>query len=56
MNNFIIAFGGYKKAVNLTEDRIDYKLSTGIILTFLIKNFKDEELLKPAVEWESKYD
>lgn len=50
---FITALGGYKKA-DSSEQSIDYKLSTGIILTFLIKNFKNETLLEPALEWEKK--
>lgn len=47
-----IALGGYAKpAKNETEN---YKLSQGLILTFLIMNYKDKNLLQPAMEWEEK--
>ncbi|XP_055296529.1 NPC intracellular cholesterol transporter 1 homolog 1b [Sitodiplosis mosellana] len=49
-----IALGGYKKASS-SEESNDYRSATGIILTFLIKNYKNETLLEPALEWELEF-
>lgn len=32
----------------------NFRLSTGIILTFLVNNKQDKALLTPALEWELK--
>lgn len=47
-----IALGGYKKPNS--DESVDYKMSNGIILTFLINNYKNQTLLEPALEWELK--
>lgn len=44
--------GGYPKPK--PKDAVDYKLSTGITLTFLIDNSKDNKKLEPALAFESK--
>ncbi|XP_055914958.1 NPC intracellular cholesterol transporter 1 homolog 1b [Eupeodes corollae] len=33
----------------------DYRLGTGIVITFLVKNFVNKEETKPAMEWEKKF-
>lgn len=44
--------GAPKLSANETED---YRLGTGILLTFLVKNYVDKEATKPAREWEKKF-
>lgn len=48
-----IAFGGYAKPE--AGKSINYKLSTGITLTYLINNSKNKTALQPALEWELKF-
>lgn len=48
-----IALGGYPKAK--PGQKPDYRLATGIVLTFLINNYQNDSLVKPAMEWELKY-
>ncbi|XP_031627932.1 NPC intracellular cholesterol transporter 1 homolog 1b [Contarinia nasturtii] len=48
-----IALGGYKKPGS--GESIDYKLSTGVIISYIINNSKDKEKLKPALEWEKNF-
>ncbi|XP_055844518.1 NPC intracellular cholesterol transporter 1 homolog 1b [Episyrphus balteatus] len=33
----------------------DYRLGTGLVITFLVKNYVDKEATKPAAEWEKKF-
>lgn len=47
-----IALGGYKKAD--PGKSINYKLSTGLTLTYLINNSRNKTAIKPALEWELK--
>lgn len=47
-----IALGGYAKPE--AGESVNYRQSKGIILTFLINNYKDKTLLQPAMEWEKK--
>lgn len=46
-----IALGGYKPD---DDGKTDYKLSTGIILTYLLNNFQDRDALTPVMNWELK--
>lgn len=46
-----IALGGYKPG---DDGKIDYKTSTGLILTFLLNNSQDLDALKPTMDWELK--
>lgn len=48
-----IALGGYSKAE--TGKSVDYKLSSGLIITYLLNNSKDKNKLKPTLEWELKF-
>lgn len=45
-----IALGGYEKAE--PGKSINYKMSTGFTLTYLINNSKNTTAIKPALEWE----
>lgn len=47
-----IALGGYKKAE--PGKSINYKMSSGLTLTYLINNSKNKTALGPALEWELK--
>lgn len=47
-----IALGGYPKAG--AGKSVDYKMSTGLALTYLINNSKNKTALIPALEWELK--
>jgi len=47
-----ITLGGFPKPeVGVSED---YKLATGIVITFLVNNKQDKSLLGPAMDWELK--
>lgn len=41
--------------LNFIDESANYRLSTGIILTFLVNNKQDKALLPPALEWELKF-
>lgn len=47
-----VAVGGFPKPK--IGERPDYKLATGLILTFLINNHQDKSKLGPAFDWELK--
>ena len=48
-----IAIGGIPKPKH--GQSMDYKMATGMVLTFLVKNRADKSLLGPAVAWEKKF-
>ncbi|XP_013112245.2 NPC intracellular cholesterol transporter 1 homolog 1b [Stomoxys calcitrans] len=48
-----IAVGGMPKVD--VNDEPDYKLATGVVLTFLGKNQINEALLQPSLEWEKLF-
>ncbi|XP_055525163.1 NPC intracellular cholesterol transporter 1 homolog 1b [Wyeomyia smithii] len=48
-----IAVGGFPKPVAGSSP--DFRLATGLVLTFLIQNKADKEELGPMMEWEKKY-
>lgn len=48
-----IIVGGFPKPKS--GEHPDYKLATGLILTFLIDNHVDKKRLEPAIEWELKF-
>lgn len=48
-----VAVGGFPKPN--TGERPDFKLATGLILTFLINNEENKTMLEPALDWELKY-
>lgn len=47
-----IALGGYPKAE--PGKATNYKMSTGLTLTYLINNSKNKTALIPAMDWELK--
>lgn len=47
-----IALGGFEKPEE--NQSIDYRMSKGVILTFVINNYKDKDAIAPAMEWEEK--
>lgn len=47
-----IALGGYSKPES--GKSINYKMSKGLTLTYLINNSKNKTALIPALEWELK--
>lgn len=47
-----IALGGYPR--DDSDNGPDYKMATGVILTFLVNNNVNKTLLEPALEWEKK--
>jgi Niemann-Pick C1 protein len=49
-----IGVGGFLEAGNDAADS-DYKLATGIVITYLVNNKLNKSELGPAMEWEKKY-
>lgn len=47
-----IALGGFPKAK--PGQKPEYRLATGVVLTFLINNYQKPEAIEPAMEWELK--
>lgn len=50
-----IAIGGFLKEGELQYDSSDYIQATGLILTFLVKNSVNKEVLAPVKKWEQRY-
>ncbi|XP_053681579.1 NPC intracellular cholesterol transporter 1 homolog 1b [Sabethes cyaneus] len=48
-----IAVGGFPKPA--LGESPDFRLATGLVLTFLIRNRADKDELEPMMEWERKY-
>lgn len=48
-----IAIGGLPKPE--PGQSVDYKMATGMVLTFLVRNHMNKSLLGPAEEWEKKF-
>lgn len=49
-----IALGGYPRALH-EGSKPDYRLSKGLVMTFLVNNHNDKSKLEPAMEWETKW-
>ncbi|XP_074112433.1 NPC intracellular cholesterol transporter 1 homolog 1b-like [Cotesia typhae] len=50
-----VAFGGFQQDNKLKYENTDYLKSTGLVLTFLVKNSLNKTKLQPMLEWEQKY-
>ncbi|KAH0539660.1 hypothetical protein KQX54_007034 [Cotesia glomerata] len=50
-----IAFGGFLQENKLQYESTDYMKSTGLVLTFLVKNSLNKTELQPMLKWEQKY-
>lgn len=48
-----IAVGGMPKPQQ--GQNYDYKLATGVVLTFMVKNIADKSQLGPAMKWEKRF-
>ncbi|CAD6211781.1 GSCOCG00003829001-RA-CDS, partial [Cotesia congregata] len=50
-----IAFGGFLLENKLKYESTDYMKSTGLVLTFLVKNSLNKTELQPMLKWEQKF-
>lgn len=52
----LISFNSSNRSTFLTVagEAPDYRLATGLIITFLANNHQNKTLLEPALEWELK--
>ncbi|XP_044575829.1 NPC intracellular cholesterol transporter 1 homolog 1b-like [Cotesia glomerata] len=50
-----VSFGGFQQDNKSKYESTDYMKSTGLVLTFLVKNSLNKTELQPMLKWEQKY-